>query len=84
MLEHTFFLKHRYIDDRGDQSKNLGVFSSRIEAEKAITILKKVDGFKDWIDGFYIYEVELDEIDWEKVKIGDAAVWMHDSNINND
>ena len=75
MVEHL----HILYDDVED-IKFLGVFSTKEKAEKAIQILSKQPGFKDFpkiiddndiendvIEGFYIIKVVVDEIaEWKE------------------
>ena len=76
-----YMVKHLHIlyDDVED-IKFLGVFSTKKEAEKAIQMLSKQSGFKDFpkiiddndiengvIEGFYIIKVVVDEIaEWKE------------------
>lgn len=61
LLEHT--TEERTIYDDGD-TKIIGVFSTKEEAEKAIQNLSDKPGFKDYIDGFNIDCYLLNEINW--------------------
>ena len=71
MVEHL----HILYDDVED-IKFLGVFSTKEKAEKAIQMLSKQPGFKDFpkiiddndiIEGFYIMKVVVDEIaEWKE------------------
>lgn len=47
-----------------DTIKGLGVYSSELEARKAIEGYKKLPGFKDYPDGFVITECELNKGLW--------------------
>ena len=68
LKEHTmnsvFVLQHSYeLEDR-DEVKFIGVYSSELEAQKAISRLSNESGFKEKIDGFCIDEYELNKDHW--------------------
>lgn len=55
-METVFLLHHSYEVDEADQTKFIGVYSLRSEAEYAIERLKNMPGFKDHPDAFMINE----------------------------
>ena len=61
MLEDVFILYHTYgSDDEEDENwKELGVYSSSDEANKAIQRFTKQPGFKDYPDGFVVDKHKL-------------------------
>ena len=58
LLWHT-----RYIDE-GEDSKLIGLYSSRKLAEEKILKYKEIEGFKDYPDGFSIASYSLDHDNW--------------------
>ncbi|TJZ76196.1 DUF7336 domain-containing protein [Chitiniphilus eburneus] len=62
----VYILQHTYGDDETESYKFLGVFESKIEAEKAIEFLKNLPGFRDYPDGFSIGKYTLNEIHWRE------------------
>jgi len=72
MIQDVFILGHTYgssDEERKENQKRLGVYSSPEEAKKAIKIFIKQPGFKDYPDGFVIDKHKLD-IDNKKWKEG--------------
>lgn len=64
----VFLLQHSYeVDGCGcDETKLIGIYSTREKAEATVSKYKTLKGFCDYPDDcFYIYEVELDENDWQ-------------------
>ena len=54
-------LCHEYeLDDGELETKDLGTYSSREKALEAIERYRVLPGFRDWPDGFKIYESVLD------------------------
>ncbi|MCM1090827.1 MAG: hypothetical protein NC092_12425 [Butyrivibrio sp.] len=61
----VYLLQHSYEMENGsEETKILGIFSSNLEAEKAIEKYKKLSGFKERPDDFYIDEYELNRKYW--------------------
>lgn len=60
----VFLLTHEYTDEDHDDSKFIGVFSTRQKAEEALAKYLKLPGFRVWPDGFVIAEWALDEPSW--------------------
>jgi hypothetical protein len=58
----------RPLDDEEEEEekeeKFIGIYSSKAQAEAAIERLKDKPGFRDFPDGFRIYEDELDRDCW--------------------
>lgn len=53
---------HMRADEEGqDHDKLLGIYSSREKAEQALAGLRVKPGFRDYPDGFELYEAALDE-----------------------
>lgn len=59
-----FALWHMHQDDDGcDHEMMLGVFSTKENAQNAITSLKDQPGFRDYPDGFEIHEYPVDRVE---------------------
>ena len=68
MKDYVYLLEHSYQQIDGDydttETKTLGIFSSKEEAEKAVEFYKTLPGFKDYTDCFNIDKYELNEKEW--------------------
>ncbi len=66
MMEKVFILWHCVdLDDLEEDSKLIGVFSSRQKVTEAINTLKTKDGFVDYtVDHFIMDEYRIDEVNW--------------------
>jgi hypothetical protein len=51
-------------DPDNDDVKLIGIFSSQKLAEAAIDRVKGQEGFRDYLDGFSIYEKTIDKVCW--------------------
>jgi hypothetical protein len=61
----VYLLQHVHMLDGGDEDvKLIGVYSSRENADAAITRLSQVPGFCDATDGFHVDEYQLDRDQW--------------------
>jgi hypothetical protein len=61
----VYVLQHVHaFDDDEEDVKFLGVYSSRENAQVAVTRLSQAPGFCDARDGFHIDEYELDKDHW--------------------
>ena len=71
-MKTVFLLQHSYQYDIGDsemvdETKVLGVFSTKDEGVKAIEYYKTLSGFKDYpIECFDLEEHTLDEKQWKE------------------
>ncbi|NGX31422.1 MAG: hypothetical protein K940chlam8_00790 [Chlamydiae bacterium] len=59
---YTLSHKHTFEDEHIDE-KLIGVFSSKDEALNELENYKKLEGFRDYLGGFYIQECVIDKID---------------------
>jgi len=65
-MKYVYKLEHsRKIDEEYDTTKLIGFFSSKEKAEEIIENYKKMEGFRDYPEGFTIEECEIDFNDWE-------------------
>ncbi|GEM_PF-248116 len=60
----VFILHHSYEIGEYDETKLIGAYSTREQAELAIIRLKSKNGFRDRPDAFEISEYELDKDNW--------------------
>lgn len=60
----VFILHHSYELGECDETKLIGAYSTKEQAELAITRLKSENGFKYKPDAFEISEYELDQDNW--------------------
>jgi len=66
-MEFVYLLWHTHLDenlDGGEDVKLIGVYSSRKNAEEALSRSKYLNGFKDFPDGFDISVNKLDKDEW--------------------
>lgn len=60
----VFVLQHSYELTGCEETKMIGVYSSRVAAEATIERFSKLPGFRDKPEGFVIDEYRLDEDNW--------------------
>jgi len=61
----VYLLQHVHpLEDGADDVKVIGVYSSRENAETAITRLSQMPGFCDAAAGFHVDEYQLDNDQW--------------------
>ena len=61
----VYVLQHVHsLEDGEDDVKFIGVYSSRENAQAAITRLGLAPGFSDALDGFHIDEYQVDKDQW--------------------
>jgi hypothetical protein len=60
----AFVLLHSYELDECDETKLIGVYSSRAAAEVAIDRLRQQPGFRERPDDFHIDEYQVDRDHW--------------------
>ncbi len=65
-MTEVFVLQHEYELDDHDETKLIGVYSSRSEAEAAVKRLSTQPGFSDHADGFSIDTYPLDQDHWQE------------------
>ncbi len=62
----VYLLYHIYEEDGEEDSKLLGVFSSKETAKKVIESHKLLPGFKNHLEGFLIDEYLIDKSEWNE------------------
>lgn len=63
----VFVLQHAHALEDGDEDiKFIGVYSSRENAEAAVTRISRESGFSDDPDGFHIDEYQIDRDHWSE------------------
>jgi hypothetical protein len=50
--------------DEASERRSIGIYSSEASATAAIERLKTKPGFRDWPDGFRVFEAQLDQDSW--------------------
>src|SRR5687768_3485691 len=63
-MRHVYILQHSYDLDGCDETKLIGVYSTRKKAQARIRRLRNEAGFKDRPEDFYIGEYTLDMDHW--------------------
>lgn len=64
LLNKIYILAHKhFFECRHEDDKLIGIFLSKKEALKVLDDYKKIKGFKEHIEGFYIQECIIDKID---------------------
>lgn len=62
----VFVLEHTYEDKTHEDSKLIGVYASREDAESAVERKLAFPGFRDYPNGFSIDEYELNNDAWSE------------------
>lgn len=60
----VFLLQHNYEVENLEETKIIGIYSTREKAEVIIRKYQGLPGFKLYPDGFYIDEYNIDEDNW--------------------
>jgi hypothetical protein len=64
---YVFLVQHvREHDDRSEDVKLIGVYSSDAKAQAAIARLRSQPGFSDFPDGFHVDRYVVDEDHWRE------------------
>lgn len=65
-MKKVFLLQHSYERDESgvEETKLIGVYSTRERAEQAIVRLSNVEGFRDYPDCFCVDGYEIDKDHW--------------------
>lgn len=73
-MGYVYLLQHSYEIDECEETKIIGIYTSREKALETIEKYKTIPGFKNYSDCFYIDKYELDKNHWEEgfVKWEDA------------
>jgi len=66
MIPYVYIVEHSYENDDCEEAKLIGVFSTKEKAEQIVKQYKKLPGFKDFPDNFYINKYELDVSEWKE------------------
>ncbi len=70
----VFVLQHVHsLGNEAEDVKLIGVYSSRENAQAAITRLSRAPGFSETPEGFHIDEYEMDKDHWVEGYIGGLA-----------
>lgn len=64
-MNKVFLLQHSYEVGEFDETKLIGIYSSKEKAESTVERFKHLSGFKDYPhECFYIDEIEIDKDHW--------------------
>lgn len=64
-MKKVYHVTHSYKKDGCEEIKDIGIFSSKKKAKKAVKKLKKQKGFKKHKKGFNIGAVVINQIYWD-------------------
>jgi hypothetical protein len=88
-MKSVFILQHSYeLSETGEEeTKFIGVYSSKEKAQEAINRLSLQPGFKDFPDYFFIDEYEIDQDNWCEGFTTETyepkySIWRQDDNGN--
>ncbi len=65
-MKSVFVVQHEYEWCGHDETKFVGVYATKLDAETAVARLRKQPGFCDWPDDFSVEEYELGKDCWEE------------------
>lgn len=65
-MKSVFILQHSYEIDESEQTKIIGIYSTRDKANAAVEKFKTLPGFRDYPESFYIDEYEIDQNNWNE------------------
>jgi hypothetical protein len=61
----AFIVQHVHTREDGTEDvKLIGVYSSHEQAQAAVTRMRRLPGFADAVDGFFIDEYQVDQDHW--------------------
>ncbi len=60
----VYLVQHSYENNGCEETKIIGIYSSRSKAKEAVEKYKQIKGFKDYPDDFYIASYEVDKDHW--------------------
>ena len=65
-MKSVFLLQHSYEIEESEQTKIIGIYSTRDKAESVIERFRNLPGFCDHPESFYVDEYEIDQNNWEE------------------
>jgi hypothetical protein len=64
-MKSVFLLQHSYERTDGyEETKIIGIFSTKEKVKECIKKFEGLDGFKDYPDCFFVDEYEIDKENW--------------------
>lgn len=81
-MKAVFVVEHSYELNGIDETKFIGVYSSKKEAENAISKLKLQAGFKDRPNDFHLNKVEINKTAWTEGYVTIEDIETKDINGN--
>lgn len=65
-MSKVYLLQHSYEQNDIEETKIIGIFSSKEKALEVIERYKILSGFKEYPNDFYIDEYQIDKNHWEE------------------
>lgn len=81
-MKKIYLLQHRHpFEDGSEDTKFLGIFATKKEVMQAIKFYKKLLGFKDFPNEFFIDKYEIDRCEWDSGFIveNDMPFWSKEN-----
>jgi hypothetical protein len=75
MKKYVYLVQHIYEDETHEDTKLVGVFSSRAKANMAVEESKGLSGFNSYPYGFEISKCEIDRREWLEGFAGPDVIW---------
>ncbi len=66
MKNEIYIVQHSYELNECDETKFIGVFSTLEKAKKIVEDYKKLPGFNDYSESFFIDKYEIDTPEWKE------------------
>ncbi|WP_433659360.1 DUF7336 domain-containing protein [Nocardia sp. CA-128927] len=74
-MNYVYLVNHEYQPEGGDcDVKEIGVYSSEVEAQAAIERLSPKPGFQDHPDSFVVHRYEIDKDYWTEGFVEQATI----------
>jgi len=65
-MDSVYIVEHSYEYNDCEEAKLIGVFSTEKKAKEVVDIYKKLPGFKDFKNNFFINNYQLDSPEWKE------------------
>jgi len=66
MINRVYIVEHSYDNGDCEEAKLIGVFSTEDKAKEIVDIYKKLPGFRDFPDNFFINKYQLNVPEWKE------------------
>ncbi|MCX7923119.1 MAG: hypothetical protein N3B21_14075 [Clostridia bacterium] len=74
-MKKVYLLQHSYEYDDCEETKIIGIYSSKEKADLVIEKYKKLPGFKHYPDCFFIDGYKIDEDNWQDGFLRNSVKW---------